>query len=183
MNQAFNTLFNFNKGTVILDADNLAGNLGTDRIVVRSIGPGILFELFDTQGNPLTLSVVFDDFYINGLADSNPFARMVDPAPGDIGNVEKPVKAAEIDEGTVIGNVFNHTCDGSAFLEFFEKLFFHALANLFEDDPAGNYNIIAFLVMLKNPEFETLADKFIEVAYRFKINLGARQKCGHADID
>ena len=158
MNQAFNTLFDFNKGTVIFNADNFTSNLGADRVVFGGVGPGIFFELFDAQGNPLPFGVVFDNLNINGLADIDALTRMVDPAPGDIGNMEESVKAAKIDESTIIGDVFNDTFNGSPFLEFFQELLFHALANLFQNYPAGDNDIVAFLIMFKNPELITLAD-------------------------
>ena len=183
VNQAFDTLFNLDESTVILDADNLAGDLGADRVVFGCLSPGILIELFDTQGDPLPFLIIFNDLDVDGFADVDTLTRVVDPAPRDVGNVQKPVKAAQINECTIISDVFHDSFDDCALLEFVEELFLHLFPGLFEDSSAGNDNIVAFLVMFENTEFVAFADQFIEVADRLKIDLGAGQKSGNPNID
>ena len=81
VNQTFDALFDLDKSAVILDADNLTSDLGADWIIVGRLGPGILFELFDAEGDPLAFLVIFDDLDVDGFADVNPLTRMVDPSP------------------------------------------------------------------------------------------------------
>ena len=48
------------------------------------------------------------------------FGRVVDPAPGDVGDVQQAVDAAEVDERTVIGDVLDHAVDDLAFFELLD---------------------------------------------------------------
>ena len=45
---------------------------------------------------------------LHRLADGQHLGRMVDAAPGDVGDMQQAVDAAEIDEGAVIGDVLHH---------------------------------------------------------------------------
>ena len=72
MNQAFDTLFQLDKGTVRHQVDNLAANLVTDRVLVFDIVPGILgglLELLTERGVVLvaTSNIHPDRLYENGL--------------------------------------------------------------------------------------------------------------------
>ncbi len=81
MNQTFNAFFNFNKGTVILNAQNLTRDFGPLRIFFGCGCPRILFKLFHAQRYPLFFLVVLDDFHGDLIADREPLRRMVDPSP------------------------------------------------------------------------------------------------------
>jgi hypothetical protein len=55
--------------------------------------------------------VDLDDLNLQRLADRQDLGRVVDPAPGHVGDVQQAVHAAQIDEGAVFGDVLDHTVD------------------------------------------------------------------------
>ena len=56
------------------------------------------------------------------LADVQRLGRMVDAPPGDVGDVQQAVDAAEIDEGAVVGDVLHHAVEDLAFLQAGDQL-------------------------------------------------------------
>ncbi len=59
---------------------------------------------------------------LHRLADGQHFGRMVDAAPGDVGDMQQAVDAAEIDEGAVIGDVLDDALDHLTFFEVGDDL-------------------------------------------------------------
>ena len=49
MNQAFNALFELHKCTVVRHADNAAMHMGSDRVALYGVEPGIRRELLEPQ--------------------------------------------------------------------------------------------------------------------------------------
>ena len=88
--------------------------------------------------------------------------------------MQESVKPAQVDKGTVISDVLDDAFDDRALLEFLEELLFHLLAALFQNGPAGDDNIIAFLIMFKNTEFVAFTNQLVEITNRLEIDLGAR---------
>src|SRR2546421_486848 len=69
--------------------------------------PRVSLELLHAERDALRLRVEADDLDLDGLADMERLGRVVDAPPGDVGDVEEAVDAAQIDEGAVIGDVLD----------------------------------------------------------------------------
>jgi hypothetical protein len=74
------------------------------------------------SADAVALVVDADDLHLDGLADGEHFGRVVDPAPGDVGDVQQAVDAAEVDERTVVGDVLDHAVDNLALFELLDDL-------------------------------------------------------------
>ena len=92
-------------------------DLGPQRIALHDIGPRIGSPLLVTERHPLGLRIELQDHHFNLVADIEVLRRMVHPPPGDIGDVQEPIDAAQIDEDAVVGDVFHHSAGDRSFLQ------------------------------------------------------------------
>src|SRR6202040_2354096 len=84
-----------------------------------------------------------DDLDLDGLADGQDFGRVIDAAPGDIGDVQQAVDAAEIDERAVIGDVLDHAVDDLALFEILHQFLALLGAGLFQHGAARYPDVAA----------------------------------------
>ena len=117
MNQTFNPWLKLNKGTVVGDIGDSAVELAAHRVFQIDAFPWIGFQLLHAQRNTLGFGIEADHLDFHGLANLQGFAWMVDPTPGDIGDMEQAIDAAQIHESTIIGDVFNHPLKDLTFFQ------------------------------------------------------------------
>ena len=86
---------------------------GADRVFELDAFPRIGLELLHAERDALRLRIEADDLHLDGLADMQRLGRMIDAPPGDVGDVQQAVDAAQIDEGAVIGDVLDDARRGS----------------------------------------------------------------------
>ena len=104
--------------------------------------------------------------------------RMVDALPGDVGDVQQAVDAAEIDERAVVGDVLDHAVEHLAFLQAGDQLGALLGAALFEHGAARHHDVAAAAVHLEDLERLRRAHQRADVAHRADVDLAARQE-GH----
>ncbi len=146
--------------------------------------PRIGFELLHAEADALGLRIEADDLDLHGLADRQGFARMVDAAPRDIGDVQQAIDAAEIDERTVIGDVLHHAGQDLAFLEVGDQLVAGFGAALLEHGAARDHDVAARAVHLQDLERLRRAHQRADIAHRADIHLAAGQeRDGAVEVD
>src|SRR5436305_9319645 len=133
----------FDEGAVIGDVCDAALELGAGRVFELNTFPRIGFELLHAERDALCLGVEADDLHLDALADMQGFRGMVDAPPRDVGDVQQPVDAAQIDKGAVVGNVFDDAREDLAFLEARHELGTLLGAALFEDGAARHDDVAA----------------------------------------
>ena len=110
--------------------------------------------------------------------------RMIDSPPGDIGHVQEPVDAAEIDEGAVIGDVLHHPVDHLTLCEVGDDLVALLGAGFLEHGAAGDDDIAPAAVHFQDLERLRRLHQRRHVADRADIDLAARQeRHGAVEID
>ena len=122
MHKPFNAGAQLNKRTVIGDICDATGDAGFQREARFDIVPRIGFELFHAQADTLGFRIDLDYLHPHGLADGQHFGRMVDAPPCNVGDMQQAVNTAQIDKGTVIGDVFHHAFNGLSFDEVLHNL-------------------------------------------------------------
>src|ERR1700748_1019989 len=105
VDQAFDARLQFDERAVVGDVGDTAGESRVERILRLDALPRIVQQLLHAERNAVGLVVDLDDLDLDGLADGEHLGRVIDPAPGDIGDVEQAVDAAEADDRTVVGDV------------------------------------------------------------------------------
>jgi hypothetical protein len=119
--------------------------------------------------------VDLDDLNLDGLADRQDFRRVVDAAPGHVGDVQQAVDTAQINERTVFGDVLDHAVDDLTFGQVADD--FGALfgAAFFQDGAARDNDVAAATVHLQDLERLLHAHQRAGVTHR-----GARQPASRA---
>src|SRR4029078_1062048 len=110
--------------------------------------------------------------------------RVIDPAPGDIGDVQEAVDAAEINERTVIGDVLDHAVDHLTLFEVLHQILALLGAGLFENRAARHHDVAAATVHLEDLERLRVVHQGCYVADRADVDLRARQEGnGTVEVD
>ena len=159
-------------------------NLPLHRVLDRDAVPGIGHQLLHAEADALGLRVEADDLHLHRLADGQRLARVVDAAPGDVGDVQQAVDAAEVHEGAVVGDVLHHAVEDHAFLQALDQLAALLGARLLEHGAAADHDVAAGAVHLEDLEGLRAAHQRADVAHRADVDLAARQE-GHgaAEVD
>lgn len=180
MNEAFDAVFDFNKRTVVGDVGNLAEEAGAGRIAAADADPRILTKLLQAERNAGAFAVELENLGLDFLTNLNDFARVVHAAPGEVGDVEQAVDAAEVNERTVVGDVLDDALNNGAFLQRGEQLVALFAHVGFEHSAAGNHHVVTLAIELDNLEFEGLAFVRGRIANRTGIHEGAREERANA---
>ena len=178
MDQTFDARFQFNEGAIIGNVGNPTHELGIHRVFGGNALPRIGIQLFHAKRNALGFGIETNDLNLNGLADLQGLARVVNAPPGDIGDVQQAVDTAEIDESAVIGDVLDDAIEDLAFRQVGDQLRPGFGAGFFQNGAARNNDVVAGTVHFQNLEGLGLAHQRRDITHRPDIHLAARQE-GH----
>ena len=176
MDQALDPRLQLHEGAVVGDVGDAAGVLGADRELLLDRVPGVGLQLLHAEADALGVLVDLDHLDLDGLADVQDLARVVDPAPGHVGDVQQAVDAAEVDEGAVLGDVLDHAVDGVALAEARDDLGALLGPALLEHRAARHHDVAAPAVHLQDLERLRHVHQRSGVAHRAHVDLAARQE-------
>ena len=176
MDQTFNALFQFNECAVIGDVRHTAGQFRADRVFLFNAGPRIGFQLFHAQADTLRFGVETDNLNLDGLTDRQRFGRVINAFPGNVGDMQQTVNAAQVNERAVIGDVLDNAVQNLAFGQILDQFGTLFDARFFQNGAAGNNDVSAGAVHFQNLERLRRAHQRTDVAYRTNVNLRPRQK-------
>src|SRR6202165_4900254 len=176
VDQAFDARLQFDERAVVGDVGDAAGEARVERILRLDALPRIVQQLLHAERDAVGLVVDLDDLDLHGLADGQYFGRVINPAPGDIGDVQEAIDAAEIDECAVIGDVLDHAVDHLALFEVLHQLLALFGAGLFQHGAARHHDVAAAAIHLEDLERLRIVHQRRDVADRADIDLRARQE-------
>ena len=122
VDQPLDALFQFDEGAVIGNADDFAVQPRADRIAFGRLGPRVGHDLLHAERDALARLVVLEHDHLDLFADLQHFRRMLQAAPGHIGDMQQPVDAAEINERAVVGDILDRAFEDHALFEHLERL-------------------------------------------------------------
>ncbi len=123
-----------------------------------------------------------DDLHLDRLTDVEDFGRVVDAAPGHVGDVQQAVNAAEINERTVVGDVLDYAVDHLAFFEVLHDFRTLLGAALFENGAARDNDVATAAIHLEDLEGLRVVHERGDVADRADVDLRTRQE-GHCAVE
>src|SRR6202048_4117758 len=176
VDQAFDARLQFDERAVVGDVGDAAGEARIERILGLDALPRIVQQLLHAERDAVGLVVDLDDLDLDGLADGQHFGRVIDPAPGDIGDVQEAVDAAEVNERTVIGDVLDDAVDDLAFLEILHQFLALFGAGLFQNRAARHHDVAAAAIHLEDLERLRIVHQRRDVADRPDVDLRTRQE-------
>src|ERR1043165_3028994 len=184
VDQPFDALFELDEGAVVGERDDAAAHLGAEGVALDDVGPGVLPLLLVAEGDALGGGIELEDEDFDLVADVEVFGRMVDAAPGDVGNVQQAVDAAEVDEDTVVGDVLDDAVGELPFLQAPERLRLLRFLLDFEDGPAREDDVVPLLVEGDDLELVLVAAQGIEVFDRLRVDeRSGEEGLDAADVD
>src|SRR5262249_22126439 len=125
-----------------------------------------------------------DDLDLHLLADVEHLGRMIDAAPGDVGDVQQAVDAAEVDERAVVRDILDDAVDDLTFLEVLHQLLALLGAALLQHRAARHHDVAAPAIHFENLERLRHVHQRAHVADRPDVDLAARQeRHGAVEID
>ena len=178
MDQTFDARLQLHEGAVVGDVGDAALELEADRVLGAGAVPRIAHQLLHAERDALRLGVEADDLHLDLLADGEGLRRMIDALPGDVGDMQEAIDAAEIDERAVVGDVLDHAVEHLAFGQRAHQAGAVLGAGLFHDGAARHDDVAAAAVHLEDGELLGLAHQRADIAHRADIDLAARQE-GH----
>src|ERR1700722_4464165 len=115
MNQAVDSIFNFEEGAKVGQLAHPSLDHRTDRISLAHRGPGVRLELFDAQRDAAVADLHFQYHRFHLIAGLDHFARMLPPgAPGHFRDVNQTLHARlDLDKRAVICDT-HHPADNAA---------------------------------------------------------------------
>ncbi len=182
VDQPLDARLELDEGAVLGERDDAPADAPADGVAHRGVDPRIRLDLLEPQRDPLAVRIELEHLDLDLVADVEELARVVDAAPGHVGDVQQAVDAAQVDEGAVVGEVLDHAVDdlpGGERLEGFEP---QPLPLGLEQRAPREHDVAAPLVELDDLELELLAHHLLEVANRPQIDLRAGQEGLHADV-
>src|SRR3954470_13801625 len=142
VNQALDAGFDLDERTVVGEVGHLAEQAGAGRIAACNADPRIFAELFQAERNAVLFLIELEHFGFDFIAYGEHLRRMLHAAPGEVGNVQQTVDAAQIDERTVVGDVLDDTLDHRAFLQAGEQRFALRTLGRFENRAARHNYVV-----------------------------------------
>src|SRR5579864_4465215 len=176
VNQALDAGFELYEGAVVGDVGDAALKPRADRIFGLDALPRIVEQLLHAERDAMGLVVDLDDLDLHLLADIEHLGRVIDPAPGDVGDMQQAVDAAEIHERAVVGDVLDHAVDDLTLFEILHQFLALLGAGLFEHGAPRHHDVAAPAVHLEDLERLRHVHERGHVADRPDIDLAARQE-------
>ena len=164
MDQPLNTLFEHDEGAVVNNADNLAFDPLAHGVFFRDQEPWILKTLFVTEGNPFPLAVKTQHHDVDLVTNLEVLRWMADPSPGDVGDMEEPVEAAEIDKDPIVGEVLHHPFDQLALFEDLHSLLFGKTLLVLENGLPREHHIRTTAIERNDASFDLLFEIVLETS-------------------
>src|SRR6185312_8273215 len=182
VDEAFDAGLELDEGAVVGDVGDAALVASADRILGLDALPRIVEQLLHAKRDAVRLVVDLDDLDLHLLADVEHFGRVIDAAPGDIGDVQEAVDAAEVDERTVVGDVLDHAVDDLTLFEVLHQFLALLGAGLFQHGAARDDDVAAAAIHLEDLELLRRVHQRRDVADRADVDLRTRQE-GHGAVE
>src|SRR5215470_13811791 len=184
VDQALHTRLELDESAVVGDIGDRALESGADGVFGGYAFPWVGFELLDAKADSLGLGVDADDLHLHRVANIHDLGRMVDASPCHVGDMQKPVYAAEVDEGAIVGDVLHHAVDDLTLFEAGYNLAPLLGARLFEHRTARDDDVTAAAIHFQDLEGLRPVHQRTDIADRTNVDLASREEChGAVEID
>ena len=183
VDEAFDPFFDLDEGAERDQLGDLAVHDLVDLAVLEHLLPRVLLGLLETQGDALPVAVDIQHPHLDLLADGEDLGRMVDVAPGELGDVDEAVDAVEVDERAEVDDVGDGAGDQVAHVHAVEDLLARSAALFFEHGPAAEDHVVAEAVELDDPALERLAQELVQIGHPADIDQRGRQEAAHAQVE
>ena len=112
MNQTFDAIFQFDKGTVAHHVDNSSLVRGIDGVFLTNIFPRACLQLLKPQGDFFLLIVDMKNLHFEIVVDFYHLGRVTDSSPTHVGDMQQAINATQVDKCSEVGDILdNNPCE------------------------------------------------------------------------
>src|SRR5207237_5700726 len=111
-------------------------------VALQHLLPGVALRLLEAERDPLPLAIDVENLHLDRLAYLQDLGRVVDVAPGELGDVNESVHPVEVDEGAEVDDVRDRSFDDVAGVEPVEDPLPLLLALLLEHGAARQHDVV-----------------------------------------
>ena len=154
-----------------------------DLVALGELLPWILLGGLEREADALTTAVDVEHLHADLIADGDDRTRMVHVLPREFRDVDEPVHAAEVHEGTEVDDAGHHARPDLAGPQVVEEVLALFLLGLLEPGTAGEHHVVAVLVELDDLGLDGGVHVGLQVAHATQLDEGCRQEPAQADID
>ena len=182
VHQALDGLAQLDEGAERDGLGDLAVDDGADRVALDQLDPRILGGLLQTQGDALALQIDVQNLDLDLVADLDDLGRMVDVVPGQLGDVDQTVDAAQVNEGAEVDDAGNRALETHALGQLGEDLGALVLAAFLKQHATGQDNVVAVAVHLDDAGLDLGVQVHVQVLDATQVDQRRRQEAAQADV-
>ena len=141
-----------------------------DRVALGEHLPGVRLGGLERQGDALLGEVDVQYLDVDLVADGDDLAGVVDVLPAEFRDVDEPVHAAEVHEGTEVDDRRDDAMTALAGLEVVQEVASLLLLGLLEPRATRQHDVVAVAVELDDLRLDGLADVGLELAHAAQLD-------------
>src|SRR5699024_8464546 len=164
VNQAFDALFDANERTEWDELGDLAWHDLAHSVGACEYAPWIFLSCRQGEGYALAVQIDVENLYGDLVAYGDNLGWVVNVLPGQLGNVNQAVYAAQVDECAEVDDGRDNALADLALLQLVQELGTNLGLGLLQECTAGQNNVVTLLVELDDLGFQLLADVWLQVA-------------------
>ena len=145
---------------VVLDLYYFAFDNLSNLIVFVDHAPWLWLILLETQRNLSFFCVHGKNLYVDLLTNAQNFLRVLQLAPGDLGNVKQTINAADVNKRTVICKSHYSTFHYIVYIQVFPDFCNQLILFFIQEQLVREYCSVSSLVNSGNSDFHSLSYEF-----------------------
>ena len=181
MDQTVNARDDLSECTERHELQDANGSNVVDLVVGGEYVPRIVLRTLVAQGNLLVVAVQTDNVNVNGVADIDNLRRVLDAAPGQLGDVDHTVNTADINECAVGSQGLYGAGVLLAYLDLVPDLLSSSAALFLSNGTDGADNALSLTVDLGDAETGNRADQLAQRLTLRDTGLACRDEYAYAE--
>ncbi len=177
--QAFHARLHLDESAEGFHTDHFAGHADAFGIFDFDVFPRVGDKLLHTQGDFVCVGIEFDDFHLHLVSDAEHIGGVIHFSPAHIGEVQKAVDAAQVDERAILSYIFNLSIQLIAHFNAFEQFLALDGCFFFLHHFAGEDDVSFALVQAHHFELQFFTDELVEVWDGFDGHVRSGQESFH----
>ena len=183
VDQALDAVSNLDEGTERDQLRDPAIDQLADLVALDELLPGVLLRGLERKADAFAAAIDVEHLHLDLVTNGDDAARVVDVLPGELRDVDQPVHATQVHEGSEVDDAGHHAGPNLAGAQIVEEFLALILLGLLEPGTAGQHDVVAVLVQLDDLGLDGGVHVGLQVAHPTQFHEGGGQESTKADVD